>query len=145
MQLVRNGTDLHHDAILKSFAVFGNAGVDLFFVISGFIMVATTWNLLGSGRASVSFILNRIARIYPAYYLALLPVVGIFVFKRDSFMTGHSLANTDVLASIFLYPQPLHKVLLGISWTLVWEMTFYIVFALMMTQPREKLPWLLAS
>src|SRR6201984_3285306 len=51
--------------------VTGAAGVDLFFVISGFIMVYTTRNDPPSFRSSRRFFLRRLSRIAPFYWIAM--------------------------------------------------------------------------
>src|ERR1041384_8332317 len=48
----------------------GAIGVDLFFVISGFIMVHATWKLDGSGRSVAQFLVKRLTRIWPVYVVA---------------------------------------------------------------------------
>jgi len=55
------------DQILGEWAVFGMAGVDLFFVISGFIMVYVMWDRPRGVKASAEFLWGRASRIYPLY------------------------------------------------------------------------------
>ncbi len=50
----------------------GESGVDLFFVISGFIMAHTTRGAGGGPPAAASFAIRRIARVWPAYIVATL-------------------------------------------------------------------------
>src|SRR5690348_841715 len=52
------------------FFVSGAAGVDLFFVISGFVMVYASEPLFGSASGAVTFLYHRIVRIVPLYWLA---------------------------------------------------------------------------
>jgi peptidoglycan/LPS O-acetylase OafA/YrhL len=56
---------------MHGFGTAGAIGVDLFFVISGFIMIATAWELFGTPGASARFLERRFLRIYPAYGVAL--------------------------------------------------------------------------
>nr|WP_255719561.1 acyltransferase [Pelomonas sp. P8] len=117
-------------------------GVDVFFVISGFIMVHTTPGQSG-GRAARWFLLRRVIRIYPLYWMALLiPIAGAATVM---WKTGR--ADPDVLdagrviAAAVLAPslgsnghiQPI----LGVSWTLSYEMVFYLVFALALALGRS--------
>src|SRR3954469_22669081 len=73
----------------------GNAGVDLFFVISGFIMVFISWDKFACRGASLTFFIGRIVRIGPLYWLIttifvlfgtypLLKIIGSYLF----FWTG---------------------------------------------------------
>jgi len=67
-------SDPNAKTLLSSFGYFGGFGVDLFFAISGFIMVTTNWNAFERPRAGVTFLLRRIARIYPPYWIVLVPI-----------------------------------------------------------------------
>jgi exopolysaccharide production protein ExoZ len=107
---------------------FGAAGVDMFFVISGFIMWITT----ASERATpVSFIVGRIVRIVPLYWAVTLLLYGGWLIFRDP-ATVPSIWNLmrSLLFIPFVSPrtgdiQPL----LIAGWTLNFEMFFYAVFA----------------
>ena len=59
--------------------MFGGAGVDIFFVISGFIMVYTT---MDREITPWSFMADRIARIVPAYWAATLGVLSSRLLRR---------------------------------------------------------------
>jgi exopolysaccharide production protein ExoZ len=124
---------------LAGFGLFGEFGVDVFFVISGFVMLVSTWNLIGTPKAGATFFLRRAIRIYPPYWLALLPVLGIYFFARTQFMRGHAVSLRDMFASLFLYPNPTAKLLHPVAWTLVYEMTFYVIFAIIISFNRRYL------
>lgn len=123
--------------LFAPFVYFGQFGVDLFFVISGFIMVTTTWNLIGQPGISRGFILRRLARIYPPYWFVLLPVLIAYFASAHVLMPSHE-GRADVLASIFLFPT-LHARVLDTSWTLTFEMFFYVVFAFVLQFKRSTL------
>ena len=112
----------------------GQAGVDLFFVISGLIMVVTTHQSKGGGRTAKRFLQRRILRIYPAYWVATLPVLALFVVSPHM-VNDSADARPQVLASLLLLPQPGLPLLL-VGWTLTFEMYFYLVFALVLLLPR---------
>jgi peptidoglycan/LPS O-acetylase OafA/YrhL len=110
----------------------GASGVDLFFVISGFVMVYSSVNLIGDRKGWLVFSQRRVIRIVPMYWLAttvklvLMVLAGEFVFHAR-----FSLVDT-VMSYLFL---PTRNVdgnffpLLGVGWTLNFEMFFYLLFA----------------
>lgn len=107
---------------------FGAAGVDIFFVISGFIMWITT----ASQRITpVSFAVNRIIRIVPLYWAMTLLLYGGWLIFRDP-ATLPSLGNLmrSLLFIPFVSPRTGEiQPLLIAGWTLNFEMFFYAVFA----------------
>ena len=116
----------------------GAAGVDLFFVISGFVMVYSSESLFGRPKASVTFLLRRISRIVPLYW-AMTTIMLAYVLARGF---GPSDASPlQALASYFFIPywRPSGVIdpLYGIGWTLNYEMFFYVVFALAVVVRRE--------
>ena len=119
----------HHFAI-------GAAGVDIFFVISGFIM----WVI--SDRRVMSpagFLLERARRIVPVYWAATAVMVAGALFGLFPNLT---LSADHVLASLFFIPArspssgEIWPVLVQ-GWTLNFEMFFYLVFALSLTFARQ--------
>lgn len=120
----------------------GQAGVDLFFVISGLIMVVTTRGHNGGIDCSRRFLLRRMVRIYPLYWLATAPLLVLFL--TDPKMLNSSAEHLPrIPESLFLLPQP-GLPLLMVGWTLTFEMYFYAVFASVLLVPRRgRLPALL--
>jgi len=103
----------------------GFAGVDVFFVISGFIMAWTTVEATG-GTDAVSFAKRRVARIYSGYWPFYLLALGYFAW-----LGGNYLANAQLIRSVLLWPTELRHLLLPVSWTLIYEMFFYLAFTIM--------------
>jgi hypothetical protein len=109
------------------------AGVDLFFVISGFIMAHTTWRLVATPRAAATFIAKRLIRLWPVYVVATAMMFAITrglsatVFHPSATTLGRALSFRPVdphqAAPFYGYP------LLHPGWTLVYEAWFYILFA----------------
>lgn len=112
--------------------LFGFSGVDVFFVISGFIMWYTTCEKSGAGAASI-FIRRRFARIYSGYWPYLLIGVLIFVLFDDQV-----LAQKSVVESFLLTPIPVAERVIPVSWTLTYELYFYLLFCGMLLFPQEK-------
>lgn len=113
------------------------AGVDIFFVISGFIMVYTTRN---RAIGPAPFMTDRIIRIVPLYWLVTLAMFVIAVIApRILHSTDTNL--TDLLKSLFFVPylksSGLVVPVLLVGWTLNYEMFFYLVFALWLALPNK--------
>lgn len=118
-------------------AVFGwgAIGVDLFFVISGFIMHYVTSDKSPGIRTSAHFILNRVIRIIPLYYIVL-----IFAFLTGGAMsTFHYEEKIDNLISAITFTPYLHEHaplyilasgMYNVRWTLNYELYFYFAFAI---------------
>jgi peptidoglycan/LPS O-acetylase OafA/YrhL len=120
-----------------------NTGVDLFFVISGLIMVVTTWRTFDAPGSSRRFLLRRIARIYPLYWVVNSAVVVLFLLSPGSvsFDEGH---HASIWQSYLLLPQDGRLPVL-VAWSLVYEMYFYVVFAIALLLGRSRLPWALGT
>lgn len=107
----------------------GACGVDIFFVISGFIMAHTTRMKTGP-KDAIEFLRRRADRIYPLYWLCTTAFVIFYcIFK------GHPSAK-EVLFSYALIPYfngTTFQPLLGQGWTLSFELFFYLVFAIAIT------------
>ncbi len=109
---------------------FGRAGVDVFFVISGFIMFHTTQE---RARTTSEFWTDRIARIVPAYWLLTLLAAGLFWLGLNP-GDVKGLSATDVAEDLLFLPHfradgDAYPVL-DVGWTLNFEMFFYALFGL---------------
>ena len=120
------------DAGFMLFATdFGNAGVDIFFVISGFVMVYTsTLRPKGAG----AFIRDRLLRIVPMYWIFTTLTVGFILIAPSAFRGSVFDPIHTVMSYLFLaYPHPVNEgsfsPILRVGWTLNYEMFFYVTFA----------------
>ena len=123
---------------------FGNSGVDLFFVISGFIMVVTTQ---GATISPFEFMRRRIIRVVPLYWMLTVAMVGAALMAPSLFRTliVTPLALVESLLFIPHYSNSFPAMawpLLVPGWTLNFEMFFYLVFALALALPAR---WRLAA
>lgn len=109
----------------------GAMGVDLFFIISGFIMAYSTRNSDGSLRYAKIFAIKRFARIWPVY------TVITFCWVVASQDTTAYFTSSDTLLqflkSILFIPTsinnpPYFGAALPLGWTLEFEMYFYAIF-----------------
>lgn len=105
---------------------FGTFGVDIFFVISGFVM------LLSTEIKTKNFFLKRLIRILPIYYIF---TVGVFIISwKFPFLVNNTTADINhLIKSFFFIPFDKngigHYPILFIGWTLNYEMYFYSLFA----------------
>ena len=110
----------------------GNAGVDLFFVISGFIMVISSGRLLTAPGGWRRFLVLRLVRITPMYWLA--TTAKLAALAALPTLAIHSRPNAwNTVASYLFIPSRdaagVVRPVLDVGWTLSFEMLFYLVFA----------------
>ena len=117
----------------------GAAGVDIFFVISGFIMVYSTARVFQKPGAGIRFLLRRVARVVPLYWA----ITTIFVFltiRASRHLTPPDYSIPHIVASyLFLfYPRPEYGdfPLYLQGWTLNYEMFFYLCFSSVLSFSR---------
>jgi exopolysaccharide production protein ExoZ len=125
------------------------AGVDIFFVISGFIMVHASGRWFGTARAPRVFLAHRIARIVPLYWATTMVYLAV-VLLAPWLLNSEYLSPRFVIAS-FLFipaarPDGLVQPLYSLGWTLNYEMFFYALFAIAIAFPRRRaVPALIAA
>jgi peptidoglycan/LPS O-acetylase OafA/YrhL len=112
---------------------FGHAGVLLFFILSGYLIYITARD-----RPWGVFLTKRLAKIVPAYWInvAFVFLAGLTLHGFPQFALKDALANL-----LFLEGSSGFESLSGVYWTLVIEVKFYLVFALVFYTPAR--PWLL--
>lgn len=118
----------------------GAAGVDLFFVISGFVMVYTNYTSFQAPGAPQSFLRRRILRIVPIYWLYTTLVALLLAFAPGLFATTAFDWRHVVSSYLFLLsPNSAGQIgtVLQTGWTLCYEMYFYALFALLLALPRR--------
>lgn len=118
------------------------AGVDLFFVISGFIMVYASERLFGQPGAAGDFFGRRLARIVPLYWLFLSAYL-VLILQAAWAGTRELPGPTDVIASYAFFPTDpfgdgIPRPLLTLGWTLNYEMFFYAIFAMFIGLRRNR-------
>jgi peptidoglycan/LPS O-acetylase OafA/YrhL len=102
----------------------GWLGVQLFFLISGFVICMSSW-----GRGVGSFLLSRVVRLYPAYWLSVLVVAaGLTVFPGLPWRptTGDVLVNLTMFEDAVGVPE-----IADVYWSLWAELRFYLLFLLL--------------
>ncbi len=135
-----------------SIEAFGSVGVDLFFVISGFIMVIIADRYLLSEHPCRNFLARRLIRIYPLYLLVTLLFIAktCLAYWVGAEQSAFDLQTYRLLAAVFFVPtynidhsiQPI----LGVGWTLAYEMLFYFLFSIGLLMGKKVLiPFVLLS
>jgi peptidoglycan/LPS O-acetylase OafA/YrhL len=100
-------------------------GVDIFFVISGFIIVYITRNAAAGGKEAVIFMLKRMVRIVPAYWF--FTVLIYFSDTQHWFSDQQNSTNLAMLLKSLFFIKPGFPILF-VGWTLTLEMFFYLIF-----------------
>ncbi|MBC9910577.1 acyltransferase family protein [Chitinophaga varians] len=120
---------LFHGEILTSVTANGWIGVDLFFVISGFLITNILINQKGTDNFFINFYSRRSIRIFPLYYLVVIGVSVILFVSRSNEVAD--------LPYYYLYLQNFkaattekYIVLLGHTWSLCVEEQFYLIWPL---------------
>jgi len=122
----------------------GLYGVDLFFVLSGFIITHISLKKLGDNsnkyKTIKEFFIHRALRIYPVYWLFTLIVLAIYLAKPE--LVNSSAKNAPDILGSFLLTAPKDSLLLAVGWTLSFELYFYLVFGLVYALGKKSLPFL---
>lgn len=98
---------------------FGAIGLDIFFVISGFIITQTAF--LRAEISAVDFFIHRIIRIVPIYYLLSFPWAFISINNLGFYIT-------TFISTFLFWPAMLDRIVtpyMFVGWTLCFEMLFY--------------------
>ncbi|WP_113702614.1 acyltransferase family protein [Nonomuraea lactucae] len=108
------------------FAGLGILGVELFFVISGFVILMSAW-----GRGVGAFARSRIVRLYPAYWLSLAAVAALYGLTGATALdprlsTGGYLVNATMFHRLFGVADAA-----GVYWSLWAELRFYLLMAIL--------------
>jgi exopolysaccharide production protein ExoZ len=123
---------------VRLFPEWGMYGVDLFFVISGFVMTYVSRNMHHTLREVGRFLLKRALRVYPVYWQFTL-VVLVLLWLRPEWINLASAGDPpSVIKSLLLWPQ-MPDPHLGVGWTLVYEMYFYLMFSAGLLLLKDKM------
>jgi peptidoglycan/LPS O-acetylase OafA/YrhL len=110
-------------------AAYGRMGVPLFFVISGFVLLMSSW-----GKDVSSFVASRVGRLFPAFWVAVAfsVVLVVKIWPENPAYLGHkvttsgALLNFTMLNSAYSVPD-----IDGPYWTLWYEARFYALIAVL--------------
>lgn len=123
-----------HSPALVAAGKLGFAGVDIFFVISGFVVALTTTDKPRGKASAVRFIRNRAARIYLGYW----PFLALMFAINFSYSPA-TLPSTPLLQSVLLLEPKDHRNILPVAWSLTYELYFYALFIPLLWCPTQRL------
>ncbi len=129
-----NHKNFHQDFLFNIFA-FGSSGVDFFFVLSGFIIYFIHRFDVGQKNKLKPFLLKRLMRVYPMYWLVTLALLPIY-FLIPSLGAGYERNVSEIIKSLLLYPQE-HFPILIVGWSLRYELIFYLIFSILIFCKRN--------
>lgn len=153
LQQVEPGTPL---AFLKQAVSFTWSGVDLFFVLSGFLIAGILLDHREAGNYFRVFYIRRICRIFPLYYMHLVLLVMLLVLGAGRAPGLYWLFDTASL-SLWSYATFTQNIVmasrsvmgsdwLAVTWSLAIEEQFYLVLPFIIRfAPARTLPWILGG
>ncbi|QDZ07638.1 acyltransferase [Sphingomonas panacisoli] len=109
----------------------GASGVHVFFVISGFVMVFTSFRG-GRSLSPRQFLERRFFRIYPIYWL----FAAVYVVTHWALGSPYALSSSDYVGAILLLPT-FAAMIIGSGWTLTYEVYFYLAFGVALALGRR--------
>ncbi len=125
----------------------GPQGVALFFYISGLVMVMSTRGSEPGWLGAKIFLLKRIVRVVPMYWVATAAKIAVAV-ALPHLIVSNGFDLWRAVGSFFFVPmlndEGYMRPILGVGWTLIHEMYFYVLFSMSMLFFR-RLAWLAAS
>lgn len=110
--------------VVTRWATYGALGPELFFVISGFVILMTAW-----GRTTVAVVASRIGRLYPSYWVAVLLTGALLLVvwpEGKAVTAGQVAVNLTMLQEVVGVDH-----VDGVYWTLWTELRFYLLVGLL--------------
>src|SRR3954468_18695445 len=125
------------ESIISFVLSYGGRGVDLFFVISGFIIFYATH---GTSLTPTEFLRRRVERIAPLYFVVIFAVTMLAITLPATFDTPNWYTLRHILKSLaFVAFTDGEMPVVYVGWSLEYEMYFYLAAALLMAATRD--PW----
>jgi exopolysaccharide production protein ExoZ len=113
--------------LLNNYFRVGWNAVDFFFVLSGFIMVFVHFNDLRNKTNAATFFKKRFIRIYPIYWVLATVSLGFFLISGR--VSNEEWSISYIIKS-YLLIRSNEAPFLGVAWSLIFEVFFYIVFGI---------------
>ena len=126
----------------------GASGVDIFFVISGFVMAITAPGLAGRAHKGWEFLRRRFIRLIPLYWI--FTTIKLLRLELGPPVAGQTAGSLRHVVASYLFIPSLNNLnqpfpLVAVGWTLNFEMFFYLLFALALALDFQPLAFLLPT
>lgn len=119
---------------LQPITKYGYLGVDVFFIISGFVILMSA-----TGKSVPSYLISRFSRLYPTFWVAIVVTTSVLILLRPA----HVQSWQDVLLNFTMVPGYLGAGFVdGVYWTLAIELKFYFFVLLMLLFKGNAERWL---
>jgi len=134
---------LHHNFRFSDYFFFGWLGVDLFFVLSGFLITDILLRALGNPNFLRNFYTRRILRIFPVFYLSLvvcllfLPGIRPLNLNAEYYIQNQFWIWTYLQNWLFIFKEPYGDQILLHTWSLAVEEQFYLLWPLVILLVRK--------
>lgn len=116
-----------------NFFISGQYSVDIFFILSGFLIFLTVNN----GTNKLQYLKKRLFRIYPMYLFSL-----VFYLLYSVFYLGNSLDYLTLLQNVLMLPWnekwSYDSLIVGVAWSTMFEMMFYFLFFIILLFNLDK-------
>jgi peptidoglycan/LPS O-acetylase OafA/YrhL len=111
---------------------YGGLGVDLFFIISGFVIFLTIKNT----TKPLDFVFKRFSRLYPTFWVCMF--ITFFIVKSSDLIDYHR-SFSDLLINLTMIPDIFGvKRIDGVYWSLLPELAFYLLMLIMILTKKLK-------
>ncbi len=133
----------HGPRVFDAWIHGANSGLDIFLVVSGFVLTYLAFGHFQSVEYRRSYVYARFTRVYPVYLLYTLPLVPVYLMAPQLFnaSAGH---EVDLLRTLLLLPDE-QLPLIPVAWTLHHEIYFYLVLFALLFFREELLPRAIAA
>ena len=144
----------HNFGFINRYFFFGWLGLDIFFVLSGFLITDILLNTIGDRNFLRNFYVRRILRVFPVYYLGLviflivLPRVGGLPIRLDYYLSHQAWLWTYLQNWLYIFQPPKNESALNHLWSLAVEEQFYLLWpmvVLILRRPKYLLAFILLT
>ena len=124
--------------IIGDYFKYGSYGVQLFFIISGFVILMTA-----TKRGAAHFVISRITRLYPAFWVCVSLTALVIAWKGGGLFQVDLIQYLLNLSMVSGFANV--EMVDGVYWTLLVELKFYaLIFVLLIIGQIQRIEWFLA-